>query len=235
MDNRNSIRSYLQKRVPGEVLQEILNTALKSPSWCNVQPYMVAVATGEKKDRLASAYSSKWDLAAATQKKSLPGKLLTLATNRVLPDGDFNVQFNQYPEAFIKRRQDCGYGLYQTLGIERHDRVGRDEQVKRNFEFFGAPVVMFIFVHESARDYGILDAGIFLQTLMLAANEKGLGCCAQGALATWRSPLEKEFEIPDKYKLLCGLSMGYASKDKVNSFSPNRITLEELTIPGSPL
>ena len=59
-----------------------------------------------------------------------------------------------------------------------------------------------------------------LQTLMLSAQSHGLATCAQGALATWGSPVRDEFDIPAGYKLLCGLSMGYASDHNVNAFNP---------------
>lgn len=235
LEARRSTRSFKDDSVPEALLNEVIEAALKTPSWCNVQPFKLAVATGYKRDRLADALAAKWDKAVETRKKSLPGKLLTVATQKVLPDGDFDVEFNDYPPDFRIRRQECGFGLYSTLGIEREDRAGRDRQTRRNFEFFDAPVVMFLFAHESAREYGILDLGLFLQSLMLVAQEKGLSTCAQGALATWRSPLESEFDIPSGYKLVCGLSIGYASDDPVNQFSPGRMTLDELLVSGSVL
>ena len=76
--------------------------------------------------------------------------------------------------------------------------------------------------HGDLGTFAALDAGIMLQTLMLSAKSHGLATCAQGALATWGSPIRDEFDIPAGYKLLCGLSIGYASDDKVNSFNPGR-------------
>ncbi len=68
-----------------------------------------------------------------------------------------------------------------------------------------------------------LDAGICLDTLLLSAHANGIATCAQGALATWVSPVQAEFDIPEGYKLVCGVSMGYEKKEaKINSFKPNR-------------
>ena len=74
--------------------------------------------------------------------------------------------------------------------------------------------------HGDLGTFAALDAGIMLQTLMLSAQSHGLATCAQGALATWGSPVRDEFDIPAGYKLLCGLSMGYASDHNVNAFNP---------------
>ena len=43
-------------------------------------------------------------------------------------------------------RKDCGAGLYTLLGIGRQDKAKKEAQIRRNFEFFGAPTVMFVFV-----------------------------------------------------------------------------------------
>ncbi|HBM23587.1 MAG TPA: nitrobenzoate reductase, partial [Alcanivorax sp.] len=96
---------------------------------------------------------------------------------------------------------------------------------------FGAPTALFLFVHKGLGVYSVLDAGIFLQTLMLAATDEGLASCAQGALGLWRSPLEKRFRIPRHYQLLCGVSLGFAADQPVNRFRPEKLPVSELMIP----
>ena len=68
----------------------------------------------------------------------------------------------------------------------------------------------------------MLDAGIFLQSLMLSAHAHGLGTCAQGALATWAGPVRWAFVVPVDYKLICGLFIGYASDHAINQYNPGR-------------
>ena len=103
--------------------------------------------------------------------------------------------------------------------------------MRRNFEFFGAPTVIFVFAHQGLREFSILDAGIFLQTLMLSAQAHGLATCAQGALATWAGPVREGFAIPGHYRLICGLSIGFASEKPINSFNPGRGEVLDLLIP----
>ena len=81
---------------------------------------------------------------------------------------------------------------------------------------------MFLFINRKLQTQSSLDAGIFLQSLMLSAIDYGLGTCAQGALAIWTTPIKKHFQVDDDYKLICGLSLGYPSDHCVNKFSPSK-------------
>jgi nitroreductase len=154
------------------------------------------------------------------------GKLKLLVTRLGLPDGDFKTNFD-YPQDLRPRRRATGHGLYELLGIGRKDVAARNRQMWRNFEFFSAPSAIFLFVHEGLHEFSVLDGGIFLQTLMLSAHARGLGTCAQGAMSTCAGPVRAEFSIPTQYRLIFGVSIGYASTNPVNSFIPGRAKLED--------
>lgn len=220
--NRRSTRDFKPDPIPDELLQKVLDDANWSPSWCNTHPYFLTIASGAAKDRIKGKLCDLFDSINEAQ-QSWFGLASVALTRKGLPDGDFNNIF-KYPEDLDVHRKACGYGLYSALGIERSDRKGRDLQMRKNFEFFGAPTVIFIFVHGHMKEYSVLDAGVFLQSLLLSAEANGLATCAQGALATWGSPVRDEFgsTIPPGYKLLCGLSIGYASDHIVNKFNPGR-------------
>jgi nitroreductase len=128
------------------------------------------------------------------------------------------------------RAQRVGAELYGMLGVKRGDRNERDKQWGKNYEFFGAPVEMFIYIHKSLHIYAACDAGLMMENLMLSAHAHGLGSCAQGAVAIWDDVVRKEFEVSKDYRLLCGLSLGYASDAKVNTFAANRIGVDELLL-----
>ena len=149
-----------------------------------------------------------------------------------MPDGDFKPILGKYPGIFQDRRMHTGKGLYEILGIKRGDKKARDEAMARNFTFFDAPVAIFVFIHPGMKFTALVDVGIMMQSLMLSATDKGLGTCPQGALGMWRSPLEQHFNIPDGYKLVCGLALGYPEADeKVNTYRPKKLSLDELMIP----
>ena len=218
---RRSVRDFLPQAISEKLLTEVLADANWSPSWSNTQPYRIAIASGAVRAKISSELCSLFDLGMAAQNGGALGKLRLLLTRRGLPDGDFSTQFT-YPEDLQPKRRATGAGLYEALGIGRKDIAARDKQMRRNFEFFGAPTVIFLFAHKGLHEFSILDAGIFLNTLMLSAHAHGLATCAQGALATWASPIRSEFKIPEPYQLICGLSIGYASESAINNFNPGR-------------
>lgn len=226
---RRSIRDFRPEPIPPELLEAVLRDANESPSWSNTQPYRLAVASGEVRAELQRALCQRFDRAMAAQAGGWLGKLKLLLGGG-LPDGDFKVDL-AYPDDLQPRRRATGHALYELLGIGRKDAVARNAQMRRNFEFFGAPTAIFIFVHGGLREFSVLDAGILMQTLMLSAHAHGLATCAQGALATWAGPVRAAFDIPPRYQLIGGISLGYASNHPVNSFNPGRRPLNELLLP----
>ncbi len=226
---RRSVRDFLPTPIPQALLDAVLADANTSPSWSNTQPYRIAIASGKVRDTLKAELSARFDKGMVAQRGGLLGKLKMLATRDGLPDGDFTTNF-EYPQDLQPRRRATGHGLYELLRIGRTDHAAREAQMRKNFEFFGAPTAIFVFVHSGLREFSVLDAGIFVQTLMLSAHAHGLGTCAQGALATWAGPVRDAFDVPKHYKLICGLSIGYPSDHVVNGFNPGRGNVEELLL-----
>lgn len=221
MLKRSSKRDFLNKPVPPDVLNELINAALMSPSASNTQPYKIAIATGDTRDTIAYELSQTFDKANAIKRSGKPLKLIRSFIHGVQPTCDIK-PIMRYPKELMERRMSCGKSLYKTLRIPRGDTEARDRALRRNFEFFGAPVVIFLFINKNLKIQSSLDAGIFLQSLMLSATDYGLGTCAQGALAIWTDPIKKHFNINKEYKLICGLSIGYPSDHHVNEFSPQK-------------
>jgi nitroreductase len=227
--SRRTTRDFLNKEVPDSLIDELLTDAMTAPSWSNTRPYLVGIAKGEKRDRISKELLSRWDAAGRALKGGLAGKVKLLFTRYGLPTSDYKV-FRTYPKDLVPRQQKVGAELYGLLGIKRDDQVARQAQWARNYEFFGAPVELFIFTHSGLCEYSVSDAGLFMQNLMLGAHARGLGTCAQGAVALWADPIRKEFKIPKGYKLLCGIAVGYPSDDKVNGFRAERLPIEEIKL-----
>jgi len=229
LQSRRSVRDFLPTPIAVDVLDAVIADANQAPSWSNTQPYRIAIASGAVRDALAQRLGSNFRRAMDAQRQGWLAKLRLLATPGGLPDGDFKVDFT-YPQDLQPRRRATGHALYELLEIGRDDQVAREEQMAKNFEFFGAPTAIFVFVHSGLREFSVLDAGIFVQSLMLSAHANGLGTCAQGALATWAAPVRDAFNVPAHYKLICGVSIGYASEHKVNGFNPGRGNPEALQL-----
>jgi nitroreductase len=227
--SRRSTRDFLSTPVPQDVIDAILTDAMTAPSWSNTRPYMVAVATGEVRDRISVELQRRWAIASAALRGSWWDKVMFFLKRDGLPTSDYPV-WRPYPKDVQPRSQKIGRDLYTHLGVARGDKVGRDEQWARNFDMFGAPVAIFVFTHKGLPTYAVSDAGLFMQNLMLSAHARGLGTCAQGALAVWSDPVRKEFDVPKQYKLLCGIALGYPSKDNVNTFQAERLPIADITI-----
>ena len=181
---RRSTRLFLRdKPVPRELLDEALSLAMRAPSNSNVQPWRVFIASGPRRDRLVEAL-----LEAASVELPVTTGL---------------------PEHFIPRRQELGALVYGSMGIARHDVEARRLAQLRNWEFFRAPVGAVVCMH---RDLGLVDSlgvGMFLQTLVLALTERGLGTCVQVSIAAYPEILRAQLDIPDELTVLCGLAIGY--------------------------
>src|SRR3546814_18043307 len=54
-----------------------------------------------------------------------------------------------------------------------------------------------------------LDAGMFIQALMIAARAVGLHTCPQVALVAYPDVVRKELSIGADKVLICGISLGY--------------------------
>ena len=102
--------------------------------------------------------------------------------------------------------------------------------MSKNFYFFGAPAAIWIFANPKMKYTALVDTGILMQNIMLSATSKGLGTCPQGALNLWREPVDKYFDVPNEYELVCGLSLGYPSNHKVNRYRPEKLSVEELLV-----
>jgi nitroreductase len=157
-------------------------------------------------------------------------KLRLVVTRYGLPTSNAGMA-KPYVAELRPRAQRVGKELYAMLGVERGDAKGRDAQWARNYEFFGAPVELFIFVHKSLGIYAASDAGLMMQALSLSAHAHGLGVCAQGAVGIWDDVVRDEFDVPREYRLLCGVAIGYPTDAQVNTFQAHRLGVDEVTLP----
>ena len=217
---RYSVRDFRPDPVATEIVEEILEDTRQAPSWSNTRPFMLALATGERADRLRAAYIAEFDVTLPVQHKKR-GAMVRLALSGKAPDGDYRT-WAPHPADLLPHSQAVGSQLYAHMGIARDDRKARDAAVRRNCEAFGAPVIGFVLVHKGLMPFAALDAGIMLQTLFLSAKAHGVDSCPLGVLATWRRPFDAEFEAPADYRLITGFALGYVSDAPVNDFRAER-------------
>ncbi|MEM9139747.1 MAG: nitroreductase [Pseudomonadota bacterium] len=197
--SRKSIRAFKPDPVPGDVLAELLELSQRAPSGTNTQPWHTYVCTGAVQQRLSDA----------VLKMAGEGQGISYGEADYYPD--------RWKDIHNDRRRGVGWGLYGLLGIEKGDREASARQGARNFLFFDAPVGLFITVDAYLRKGSWADAGMYAQTIMLAAKGFGLETCPQAAWIPFREAVMKELEIPDDQVLVTGMSLGYANWDAIEN------------------
>jgi nitroreductase len=227
--SRRSTRDFIKdKPVPQEILDQILQDALTAPSWSNTRPFKIAVATDDVRDRISKEFLSRWAALAKGRNGNWLAKAKLFTSRYGLPTSN-RMSAKPYVDELKPRSQRIGAELYGLLGIARGSREERDAQWAKNYEFFGAPTELFIFIHKSLGIWSASDAGLMLENLILSAHAHGLGTCAQGAVVIWDDVVRKEFDVSGDYRLLTGLAIGYPTDAAVNSFGAHRLDPSEIT------
>ncbi|MGB5146316.1 MAG: nitroreductase family protein [Porticoccaceae bacterium] len=196
IESRLSARAFLPTPVPRATVERILELARLAPSGSNMQPWQVDVVTGAVRERLIER---------------------ALAWAREHPVGNNENPLRGDPGGFRQpykqRRFDCGMSLYAALGIDRRDKVAREQQLLRNFYFFDAPVGLMFSIHRSLLPGQLGDLGIFMGHVMLAAREFGLHTCSQGFWQDVSPAVHEVLGIAPEYYVYNGMALGHIDAD----------------------
>lgn len=193
---RRSVRAFQPEPLPPEMLRWVFDTARMAPSNCNIQPWIVHVASGEILERLRSALRAEAE------------------ANRFRPDV---ASSGELQGVYRKRRNASAKALFDATGVARHDMDARRHSFLRNFSMFEAPHVAFVFM---PRGFGVreaCDVGMFAQTLMLALTAQGLASCAQGALSQHPDLVRQILGLDQDLVCLFGISFGRADEDHAST------------------
>ncbi len=209
---RASTRAFLNKPVAKETIEAVLETARWAASGKNTQPWHVAVVTDVTKNKISTA-------------------ILQAFRDGIPAHPHYDYYSKTTPSEFHARAIACGMALYQALGIERSDKVRRKEVWEWNYQFFGAPVGLFIFMDKNLALGSWIDIGMFLQNIMLTALDYGLATCPQAALTEYPDIVQSILGEPYQDKLLiCGISLGYPDLTQaVNQYRTSREAVETFT------
>src|SRR6266702_246341 len=118
LNERYSVRAFLPQQVDRNTIEHVLTTAQRTASWCNSQPWQVIIASGEAKERFRQLIYKE-------------------ASGGLGDDYDFTPP-REYLGAYLERRRESGFQLYNTLGIARGDRSAYARQALENYNFFAA-------------------------------------------------------------------------------------------------
>jgi nitroreductase len=216
--SRMSTRAFTQQSVPREQLTDILRVASRAPSGTNTQPWKVYVLQGAPRDALVAKVCAAHDEIRAKPEVA----------------GEYKEAYDYYPQnwasPYLDRRRENGWSLYGLLGIGRGDKDKMHAQHQRNFRFFDAPIGLMFTIDKVLGRGSLMDYGMFLQNIMVAARGRGLHSCPQAAWNGFAKIILPHIGAGPDEMLVCGMSLGYAEPaDKINGFHTPRVPPEEFT------
>ena len=208
--SRSAVRAYLDKPVPADLVQEILVAAARAPSGGNLQPWHVWALMGDHLRRFKASVAER---------------------SRANPMGE-GTEYKIYPdnlaEPYRTRRFRNGEDLYRALRIPREDKAARLGQFAKNFDFFGAPVGLVFAIDRQMEPGQWADLGMYMQSVMLLAQEHGLSTCPQEAWALWHKTFRGFVELPPNLMVFAGMALGYADTGHpINSWRSDRAPASE--------
>ena len=216
--SRQSIREFLPKEVPHALIAHLLEVASRAPSGTNTQPWKVYVLQGASRNTLVDKVCAAHDALRADP---------SLAAQ-------YKEEYDYYPakwvSPYIDRRRENGWSLYGLLGIVKGDKDKMHEQHQRNYELFDAPVGLMFTIDRVMGQGSLVDYGMFLQSIMVAARGHGLHTCPQAAWNGFSSIILPHIGAGPDEMLVCGMALGYADESVlVNTFRTPRVPASEFT------
>jgi nitroreductase len=203
---RISIRAFKPDPIPETLVREIIDVARYAPSGGNLQPWKVIAVAGAERDAVS-----------ALARANLPGL-----------EDDRPVYPANLWEPYRTRRFKVGEDMYALLNIPRENKAARLMHLAQNFDFFGAPVGLFFTIDRRMGHGQWAHLGMFMQSVALAALERGVQSCMQEAWARMRAPLHARFGLDEQDMIYCGMALGYADMTKpVNMLRSDRAPVDE--------
>jgi nitroreductase len=218
IESRFSCRAFLPTPVPRETIADILRVARRAPSGTNCQPWKVYVLQGVTRDSLVQKVCDAHDAIYADPELA----------------AEYREEYDYYPEKwispYIERRRENGWGLYGLLGIAKGEKDKMHAQHHRNFRFFDAPVGLMFTVDRIMGRGSLVDYGMFMQNIMVAARARGLHTCPQAAWNGYAKIILPHIGAGPQEMLVCGMSLGHADPAHiVNGFHTPREAVETFT------
>ena len=218
IDSRMSTRAFLPQAVPRATLEHLLALASRAPSGTNTQPWKVYVLQGASKDSLIDKVCAAHDAIRANPELA----------------AQYREPYDYYPEKwvspYIDRRRENGWGLYGLLGIGKGDKDKMHAQHQRNYRFFDAPVGLMFTLDRVMGRGSLVDYGMFMQNIMVAARGHGLHTCPQAAWNGFAKIILPHISAGEDEMLVCGMALGYADESAlVNTFRTPRVSAQAFT------
>lgn len=211
---RYTCRDFQSTPVLKSVLTEVLEEATRAPSTANTQPWEIYVAAGEPLERIRRSFLRDFEKGVAPN-----------------PDIPFS---RHWPEP-LKQRAEEIMTLHRLKSLNHPgESTDAKEHQRRNFGFFGAPVVIYLCMDKTLGMWSLFDLGLLSQSIMLAAIEQELDTATALMLVSYPDIIRDELEIPKHLSVTIGIAVGYGkAKGHHDDFlSPRRILSDAARFKG---
>lgn len=205
MKQRYSCRYFLSKPIPEDILKDIIETSLLTPSWGNSQPWSIYVSSGKTHEKI----KEEW-----------------LRKNNENIKGYSDIEPGHRTD-FSERSQKC-----INSNIERYGKHLNQPDLKvlwvANTKLFNAPAAVYITIPKKRTQYCLFDSGAIEMAVMIAAKEHGIDSIAAYEAIKYPDILRKHLKIPDDEDIVIGISLGYEDKENdLNKYRSQRLNLDE--------
>ena len=189
--SRKSARGFLDKPVPKQLVDDIIEAAKWAPSSYNTQTWKIHAVTGEPLDKIRQGNTEN-TLAGMPHVRDFPYK-------------------EDYEGVHRERQIEVAMQLFDVMDIKREDKEKRTEWMLRGFRQFDAPVSLVLTYDKSLEPAAIsqFSLGSLAYGIVLAAWERGLGCVINGQGIMQSEVVHKYANIPDSEAIMICIALGY--------------------------
>lgn len=205
--NEHVTRKFTNRKVPEKAIAEIVEQAQQSPSLLNSQPWRAYVLMGD---------------ALAEFKKAA----IENSDNKVKPNEDFasmlSLDWDTFPSSNM-----ATMGASQSFFFRNKLQLFNDA----NKTMFNAPAIIFLTVPKKSPAWSVFDLGIFAQSIMLLAINRGLGVMPAHSMVSYPELVREYAQIPDDEAVGMAIAVGYIDKNaEINDpkFIPKRVPFNEI-------
>lgn len=205
INERHSIRAFLDKPVPRAIIEKLLFLSTKAPSAINLQPWEFTVVMGEELRRLSRILV-----------KRMRERNISCGPDAVRP----------LPEYFMDRQRklmDCILPHLEK-GTSFQDFINEG-----SCNFYGAPAAIMVSIDRVFSRSRLVDVGIAVGYMVLAAHNMGLGTCPIGLISAFADEIKGMLNIPEEKDVVMGIGVGYPDPDsQINQASSDRVPIHEV-------
>ncbi len=205
---RKSTRKFQEKELPDEVIKKIVMASLRSPSATNVQPWKLHIVKGEILEKIKNDNEEKYNSGIEVD----------------VPEPELNPVFRQ-------RRKELAIDLFQLLEIKREDKGKREAWGLAGNRLYEAPCVVFVTIEKNffENKWGVLNAGLIIQSICLAAMEYNVATCITEQGSSYHEVMKRHLKLDDDEVMLIAVLMGYEETEAAeNALVSKRASMEEL-------